>query len=125
MTSDKKEKEKQITKEIQLGLAALGKRASNIWGEEDNDAPDDATRNVFPETDFGICATCQYFFGQRSVWGKYYVHCDYLNKPLAINAADPVAHCTNYSRRGQMTIADMQQIATIIDLDKKDKIGLL
>ena len=119
MTSSKKEKGEQVQKEISSGLAALNLNI-NMYDEAE------PIRNTtFSEEVFGLCANCTYFFAVKTRWNKYRCICGFLNDAILVNPADPIHHCTSYSKRGQMTVGEMQRIATLIDIDKKEKIGLL
>jgi len=109
--SDFKENLKdKIDSEIQIGQAGLPEN----W---DGDVIDDIKTDKY-----GLCNNCTKAMIYKTKYYRTTGYCEKWEKYL--NEIDPVTECTNYSRRGEISLWDMKQMAIIIEVDKK-KVGLL
>lgn len=117
MIFDDDREDKERAKALQnVELNAKFITGEDIWGdvEGSNDS-----RILWSE--YGLCHDCEYFRAVRTEYGKMFAQCELFDKTL--NTNDPVTSCTKYSKKGQMNLRDMKEIAVIIDPDKKDKVG--
>jgi hypothetical protein len=70
---------------------------------------------------FGLCSKCTFFIYRRTKLGTeiYYCnHYDIRKKICSIN--DPIVVCNSYEENGQPSINFMWNIATFIDVEKKN-----
>ncbi len=77
--------------------------------------------------EYGLCSKCEYLYYRKSRLFDHEVWCDrYYDgkyKPhLMPNRHDPIEECCEFYPSGQMTIQQMYQCATIIEI-KKQTIG--
>ena len=70
---------------------------------------------------FKMCATCQYFNYAETEFSIFSADCTKHEKPLSEDK--PIVNCTSYNNKFIPSLYDMIGMATIIDNDKKDKIG--
>lgn len=70
---------------------------------------------------YGLCSTCTHFCAIESQYGKVKAICNY-DQDLRLNDIDPIKVCTKYSRRGEMALHEMKDIAILIDIPQP-KIG--
>ena len=70
--------------------------------------------------DYGLCSDCTEFRHYKTEYGRGYGYCGVWEK--YISTIDKIIECANYSKRGQMSLSDMQDIAIIIEIDNR-KIG--
>lgn len=71
---------------------------------------------------YGLCNTCTKVRICKTKYHRVMAYCEQWERHL--NEIDPVIECTNYKKRGQLSLFEMQNMAIIIELDKK-KVGLL
>lgn len=69
----------------------------------------------------GICLKCIYLEFAESQFTVEHLHCSQYNKNL--NEKSKITNCSQYRDKTAMTLAQMQMIATIIDVDKKESVG--
>jgi len=65
----------------------------------------------------GMCSDCKFCAVTEFEFKGYVVYCNYHDK--AMNQKDRVVRCNSYTKRGQISLYDMQNIAWIIDNDPK------
>jgi len=97
-----------ITSEIEAGASNIGQDTY------------DYASNHFINNKLGVCADCVYLNQVVTEYDKIYARCRELEIP--IKGVDPIRECTRYNKRGSLTINEMQDIAYIIEVDKR-KIG--
>jgi len=68
--------------------------------------------------DLGLCSKCKDLLCTQTEYGTIYAQCRIWEKML--NTSNRVKHCTRFRRRGQMSLYDMQDIATIININKRE-----
>lgn len=79
--------------------------------------------------DYGICSGCKSFRCIKREYGEEQVWCDeadmIADKVLLIRPSmqDKVTHCDMFYPRGQMSLMEMSQIATFIEVEKGRKAG--
>lgn len=106
----KKEKEKIFT-EIRV--------RSSILGLEDYEY----TNKLCIDDNYGLCSSCKQFSIKRS---KYSVRkaCCFVDRRVRLSSDDPITECSDYDKRGSMTLEQMWALAALIG-DKKEKIGFV
>jgi len=114
-----KEEEKRIDREVKAGLSIL-KMNNDIFGDNSIDH-----FNGFTEKDFGVCASCIYFFGIETRYEKLKAVCNFTRDGFRLNSSDPIKRCSNYEKRGLMSLNDMRDIAILIEAGNEKKIGLI
>lgn len=74
---------------------------------------------------FGLCSTCSSFNLVKTEFKIIKSYCYSNSKfPFSVNMEEPIKFCNNYSKRGEMSLYEMGQIALLINLDKeKGKVG--
>lgn len=107
---DKKEKmdedaEKKLNTEIHKGKARIG---LDKWD-------DDYVSPFFKES-LGLCSSCKCLKAAQTRYGRTKAKC--WEFEVELYGIDPVIECTCYARRGEMTLTQMQEIATLIDLKR-------
>ncbi len=70
----------------------------------------------------GVCYDCEYFRLVETEFEILYTGCSELERRL--DPAKPITYCSMYRQRGQPSLWDMKQIATIIEIPKQ-KTGFL
>jgi hypothetical protein len=72
---------------------------------------------------YGICATCTYFFYNRREFGEPLAACRYLlsedGGPVRLHAKARMVECKGHSKRAHLTLAQMMDIAWIIETPKR------
>ena len=77
---------------------------------------------------YGLCSKCEYMQYRTTALGDECVSCAYdleagrVALPIRPRPTDPIVSCSRFHPRGQMSLSDMAEIATIIDI-KKHPIG--
>ena len=97
--------EKKLNTEIDKGKAQLG---MDGWGERITAA--------FSEEAFGLYSNCKYLMAAKTRYARIKAKCYEFD--VNLHGIDPVIECTYYTRRGEMTLTQMQEIATLIDLKR-------
>lgn len=69
---------------------------------------------------YGLCSKCNNFQFARSEFKTKLAKCSEFENFLS--SEDPVSDCTNFEKRGSMSVDDMKLIAIIIE-PKKNNIG--
>lgn len=69
----------------------------------------------------GLCGNCVYLQAAKTKYGKAFTVCNEFNTPL--RSDDPITECTAFVKSGQMSLVEMTQIAWLVEVDKKDKVG--
>lgn len=72
-------------------------------------------------TKFGLCKDCVNLDAVFFEFGKSIAVCNRFK--FRLNENDKVVDCMSYYARNVMMLDEMNTLATIIDLNKKDKIG--
>ena len=71
---------------------------------------------------WGLCSYCSNFQWIRTAYGSEWVECarnDYeRGRMIRLKKNDPVSSCSYFYRRGAMSLQDMLQMATLIDVRK-------
>jgi hypothetical protein len=68
----------------------------------------------------GLCHDCKYCAVTEFEFKGAWVVCNYHERSL--NMKDRIVRCNSYTKRGQMSLFDMQGLAWLIENDKK-KVG--
>ena len=111
--SDYKDKDKnRIISDVQENASVIGIGA---WY---NDGPHD----VVKVDGFGLCQSCTNFGLIRSQYKIKFVYCE-AHSDVRLNEGDPVTDCSNYTRRGELNLQAMFNMATIIESTNKTKCG--
>jgi len=81
--------------------------------------------------ELGICSNCRYLFIQKRSLGDELYWCTYCQNNgekipiMQPSKIDPIVECSGFSRKGEMDIWDMRNIAWRVDVKrKKRKIGI-
>ena len=69
------------------------------------------------EARLGLCSDCINANVVTTEYGTVYAYCDRFE--MSISGRDAIVSCTRYSKRGELTLQEMQDIAIIIEVDKK------
>lgn len=115
-TEFESEEEKERRKALRnVGINARRITGGSIHGEiEGNES-----RKLWSE--YGLCHDCANFSAVRTEYDKTFAKCELFNKIL--NTNDVITSCTDYIKRGQLSLRDMKEIAIIIDPSSNKKIG--
>jgi len=114
------EYESEEEKERSKALKNVSINARRITGDSIfGDLEGNESRKLWSE--YGLCHDCENFSAVRTEYGKTFAKCELFNKIL--NTNDVITSCTEYSKRGQLSLRDMKEIATIIDPSSNKKIG--
>lgn len=106
-------KRREISREVERGAKA-------IKMDEDGNL---SSKKIFNKELFGICYDCKKFRGAVTKYGNAYAWCWEFETKL--NASDPVVKCSEYEKRGGLTLFEMKDMATLIEVDKKEKAGFV
>ncbi len=69
---------------------------------------------------YGICSTCSQFTCKLYKHGKEKAQCSRIySRPVPLSSYDPIVDCIDYHNRIQLTLPEMEQIATIINVRRK------
>jgi len=121
---DNNNKEKrEIQREINKGLTAL-RCPVNYYGGDSN------LENSIPRSlitaNYGCCNKCEHFFATETEFKGTVALCDQNpQRPFYLKSVDPILKCSRFERKGAMTVGEMQLIATIINPEKKDRVGII
>ena len=102
-----KKDRKFVNKEIDAGARALG--YDTEYGSP--------KQTVFNKDKFGICHDCVFLRGAESMYGRTIAICNEFE--MRLNGMDPIKNCTEYKKRGGMTLWDMKEMALILDVDRR------
>lgn len=69
---------------------------------------------------FGICACCQNFGYARTEFAIVVAKC--FEHDIRLHSQNPIKECTNYKKKGELSLAMMFGMAVLID-KPKNKIG--
>ena len=75
-----------------------------------------AVREVNKQS-FGKCGTCKNLQFAESEFNILFARCHLFE--VMIHRREAIVNCSSYEETGTMTLYDMKQIATLIDLDRK------
>lgn len=80
------------------------------------------------KSNYGVCNQCKHFRMQILEFGGDRALCDsgYYGENVIWsqpNKVDPIVECSMYYPKGQLDLADMSGIATLIDVKPKEKAG--
>ena len=95
-----------VRREVRKGLGALG------IDDEFFGLKYDISNNKL-----GLCKDCKHLQMAKTEFGNTFANCYDLD--IKLSAEDPVVECTNYEKRGTMSIFEMERIAYIIETDKR------
>lgn len=104
---DKKEKAK-IEDEISANAASIGQERYS------------RSLNHSNHHEYGLCNTCNQFNYARTAFTIRHAKCSEYE--ITLNQQDPITECTNYAKRGALSLNEMYDIALIIT-PPTDKIG--
>lgn len=70
---------------------------------------------------FGICSKCVNFFYRKTKYGTELYYCEHhFDQRVAVpNSSDPVAFCSNFSAKGQISLELMWNMATLVNVNTK------
>jgi hypothetical protein len=103
---DLEEKEqKQLSKTLDIEAGVVGAD----W--------DGNITNLSADDRHGLCSNCRDFRLTKTKYGRVHAYCYEWRKYL--DGKDIISECTSYIKRGQMTLVDMKEIATLIDVEKR------
>jgi len=105
-----KKDQKQITREVDSQVALLG--IDDYYGP--------IGRFDTLDNEFGLCKTCKEFQFAKTEFAVVRAQCRDLD--IVLHSEQPIKACTNYIKIGQLTINQMLDMATLIEINKK-KIG--
>lgn len=71
---------------------------------------------------FGLCSSCTAFQYAKTEFAIKKAYCYDID--LSLTEQDPITECSKYSKRGEMSLQMMMEIAHIIEFPK-DKIGFI
>jgi len=112
--SDSEDPIKKERKEIRQGANRLG---FSSWGE-------DKVKPAFDKDVLGICYDCQKLQCYKTIWGNMGARC--YDFEMRLSAQDPIEDCTNYYKDKQLTLAQMEDMAIMINADgPKKQIGFV
>lgn len=97
----------RIGREVDLGARNIG--SDTEYGSPPVD---------FDTKKFGLCCDCSELRASISKFGSIFARCYEFDKNL--NSSDPIEKCSDYKKKGSMTLWDMKEIAYIIEVDKKE-----
>jgi hypothetical protein len=93
-------------------LDALVHKTDTLFGKATSADISDKNKKLF-----GKCSSCKCFMFAESEYSIWYARC--VAFEIGLSHKEPIVNCSAYSEIGTMTMWDMKQIATIIDIDKK------
>lgn len=74
--------------------------------------------------EYGLCADCANFTVTKTEFRTIRAACNaYHRQLMGLNSVHQVIECTEYVKKGQMSLYDMQNIAILIEPDAPEKIG--
>ena len=103
---DLNEEEKvEISADLDSGAALLGQ---DMWD----------TQKTFTKNEkLGLCNDCNYLESFNTEYGRIFARCRDMDIDLP---NDRIVDCTRYVKKGTLTLQDMEKIAYIIEVGKKD-----
>jgi len=101
-----------IKEEIGAGAAMIGQ---NSWDTVTHLGAKFGNR-------LGLCSDCIQANVIITEYGTTYASCERFDIPLS--GKDPVASCTRYTKRGSLTIEEMESMAILLEIDKRE-VGFL
>ncbi len=93
---------------------------SSLLGVEDYEF----SNKLIVEEDYGLCCSCKQFSLKRSKYSVRKAYC-FVDRKLRLSSDDPITECSDYDKRGSMTLEQMWALATLIDSNQKEKIGFI
>lgn len=103
---------KAVSEEINTGAAMIGQ-----------DSWDTAVHlNSKSNNRLGLCSDCINANVIITEYGTTYANCERFEIPLS--GRDPVVSCTRYTKRGSLTIQEMESMAILLETNKKE-VGFL
>lgn len=108
----KKLNEYDITerKQIESEINAFGEAMGGEW--------EAVSRDPIRDDSYGLCNKCKEFLLTMSEYGGKYAYCYKWKQIFKDNRR--VTECSGFEERGRMTLYDMKQIATIIEIPDKE-----
>ena len=106
-----------LEKEQQKLIKAKADIQSQLLGI---DSWDGVVGNTNGVSKFGLCVTCQEFLYAKSEFRVKAAKCRDLE--IVLNQDDPVTECTQYIKKGQLSLNEMYEMAEILEIDK-EKVG--
>lgn len=67
----------------------------------------------------GICTDCTHFAWETPQYGEPMTTCTRYEPERPLNKVNPIVECSRFYPRGQLSMLDMVQMATIIDVKRK------
>lgn len=74
--------------------------------------------------DFGLCNTCVNFLCAKTEFGIVKAKCQKHAMDMFLDTRHPIEKCSIYFKKGQLSLFQMAQMATLIDIPK-DKAGFI
>jgi hypothetical protein len=117
-------------KEKQIAEAVKGAQAIGIGDYCEDDA---LRRKESVPKDFGLCSSCSSFTYVRTEFdipvaqcGSYAISAggESFGK-LQLHTGRPVTDCTNFDRVGSISLREMYDMAVMIDISKRVKVGFI
>ena len=71
----------------------------------------------------GICSNCESMRYCKSEFGNVIAIC--YSFKIKLHGRDRVVECNEHNKRGQLSLRDMEVIATLIDIDKSEIKGFI
>ncbi len=71
----------------------------------------------------GICASCTQLEYCETEFGRTYARCGFME--IRLTGKDRMVERTKFSPRGQLSLNDMKEIATYIDVKKEKDVGFI
>lgn len=93
---------------------------SIIESADESSIENRAKREVYEG--FGLCGSCTNFCVCETEFEIVQARCSsYIFKKMPLNSSKPILKCTEYAKRGEMSLFDAKQMAIIIE--PKNKVG--
>ena len=100
------------------------KKAARVYEEIDGkgSAVNTYKNHVGINEEFGLCSTCDNLKIVKTEFKVLRARCDEDCMNITLTAIHPITECSEYMKKGEMSLYDMVQMATFIDAPK-DLIG--
>jgi len=78
----------------------------------------DSCKTHVKTTDFGLCNDCDHLQLVKSEFRTILARC--YEFEIILHTGEPITECTNYEQRNTLTLNQMNDLAYIIDISKKE-----
>lgn len=75
------------------------------------------------DDNYGLCSSCKQFSVKKAKFSIKNAYC-LTDSYVRLSSEDPIIECSEYEKRGSMTLEQMWLVAILID-KPKEKIGLI